>query len=109
MIDYEHEQLLTMAAAARTVPNAPHVGTMHRWHKVGVAGIKLEVVCLGGRRTFTSREALQRFFQRVTAAKNGGPFTTSETKGQEAKRHAARKQLIEAGLLTDTAASGDNS
>jgi Protein of unknown function (DUF1580) len=44
--------------------------TLHRWCLLGVRGIRLECVMVGGRRC-TSIEALNRFFQAVTAAANG--------------------------------------
>jgi hypothetical protein len=43
---------------------------LHRWCLLGVRGIRLESVMVGGRRC-TSIEALNRFFQAVTAAANG--------------------------------------
>lgn len=71
MIDVENEHLLTMTEAARSISRGGvHVSTLHRWHLRGCRGVRLETVLIGGRR-YTSKEALQRFFARVTAAADG--------------------------------------
>lgn len=44
-----------------------NASTAFRWHSNGLRGIKLEVVRVGGTMC-TSDEALQRFFDRLTAA-----------------------------------------
>jgi Protein of unknown function (DUF1580) len=54
----------------RTGDKPVHPDTLHRWCLLGVRGIRLESVMVGGRRC-TSIEALNRFFQAVTAAANG--------------------------------------
>ena len=74
-IDALQEELLTFAQAARharprgSKPAAP--SSLWRWHKKGIAGVRLETICVGGIR-LTSVEALQRFFDQVTAAKAAG-------------------------------------
>ena len=70
MIDVAKEQLQSLAEAARNLPRRragkrPHPSTLFRWASHGLRGIKLEVVKIGGT-TCTSRESLQRFFQRLT-------------------------------------------
>jgi hypothetical protein len=49
-----------------------HVSTFHRWATVGCRGILLETIQVGGTRC-TSREALQRFFEALTAARGQVP------------------------------------
>jgi hypothetical protein len=75
MIDQNTEKLLTPVEAAKFAGNSgrggthPNKATMYRWMTSGYKGILLETVQVpGGLRT--SREALQRFFERITAAKN---------------------------------------
>ncbi len=52
-----------------------HIVTVHRWARFGVAGVRLETLKIGARRV-TSAEALFRFFEAVTAAKEGAPQST---------------------------------
>src|SRR6476646_9130776 len=71
MIDSTREQLLTLAEAAGQLPRRrkgrkTHVLTLYRWATVGCRGVVLESLQCGACRT-TSREALQRFFERLTA------------------------------------------
>jgi len=73
MISLQDENLISLAAAPAEVPGRPHSATLQRWRLKGLCGVKLETVLVGGRR-FTSREALERFFNRVTAARDGQPL-----------------------------------
>ena len=43
-----------------------HISTPYRWTTIGCRGVVLESIQIGGTRC-TSREALARFFQRLTA------------------------------------------
>jgi hypothetical protein len=98
MIDVDNESVITFPEAARALPNRPNLSTLWRWRMQGVRGIKLEIICIGGR-TYTSREALARFLERVTAAKSGEPVPTRTNRHRQRDQRAARKQLAEAGLL----------
>lgn len=87
-IDPTKEKLLrfTEAAKHRLLERAGkgvHVSTLHRWHSVGVHGVKLETLMLGGIRV-TSPEALLRFIAGVTAAKE------SASKGNRAPDVSSR-------------------
>ncbi len=75
-IDLSSEHLLSLAEAAKTLPGRPHSSTIWRWHSRGVRGIRLETVVIGGRR-FTSRESLERFARRTTAAADGLPASAN--------------------------------
>ena len=57
--------------------------TVRAWVDHGAWGVKLEVVCIGGR-TYTSHQALGRFHERVTAAR------------KEAKRRGRVPKILEA-------------
>lgn len=98
MIDVDREKLITMAEGARQVPGRPNLTTLWRWRNRGVCGVKLEVCCVGGR-TYTSTEALSRFLERVTAAKNGQPMPECDSRQRETDKRAARKTLVKAGLI----------
>jgi hypothetical protein len=106
-IDTTREQLMTFAQAARYArppgsrPAAP--SSLWRWHRHGIAGVKLETICLGGTR-YTSAEALQRFFRAVTEAKSGEgeePGTSSTADGSASRSAMTRERLRRAGLTAD--------
>lgn len=70
MIDFQNEQVLTLADAAKLLPprrrgRRPHPTTLARWAKFGIRGVQLEVICVGDT-TCTSVQALQRFFDLLT-------------------------------------------
>jgi len=70
MIDPNAESVLSLTQAAKTLParragKRPHVSCLYRWAKTGCKGVILETLQVGGTRC-TSREALARFFQRLT-------------------------------------------
>lgn len=66
MIAWNSEHLLSLTQAARELGKArgdkgPHISTLHRWVNDGRNGVRLETLRMG-RQRYTSREALQRFF-----------------------------------------------
>lgn len=61
------DPLLELREAAAIVPGRPSYSTVWRWATKGTAGVVLETLCVGGQR-FTNKAALQRFFERRTAA-----------------------------------------
>src|SRR4051812_48707200 len=65
MIDSRSESLFTLTEVPEHVPKARgrriHTSTIWRWTKRGIRGVKLETIRIGGR-TYTSTEALSRFF-----------------------------------------------
>lgn len=101
MIDISRESLLSLREAARLRPlgrsgRPTHVSSVYRWISRGIRGIRLEAIRLGGM-TLTSREALQRFAERLTAQQLSTP--TSELPGdQQHGRHAIEQALDDAGL-----------
>src|SRR5262245_12375645 len=89
------ETILPPAEAARELPRRrrgrkPHVSTLYRWMTSGCRGVVLESIQVGGTRC-TSREALQRFFERLS-----GPDLTGPVGGHAdpvpAHRTAAQRQ-----------------
>jgi hypothetical protein len=60
------ESIISLAQAARETPTRPDVSTVWRWSLRGIQGVTLETCLIGGKRC-TSREALQRFHERVNA------------------------------------------
>jgi hypothetical protein len=96
-IDAYAESLLGISQAAHQSPGRPHISTVWRWINRGIRGIKLETVMIGGRR-YTSAEALERFFERTTAAAAGEapPVRTSRQRQRDIAR--AERELQEAGI-----------
>lgn len=96
MIDVETEEVVALSRAARWVPQVRnkqvHSSTMWRWHMNGIKGIRLEVIKIGGT-TCTSREALARFFERLTVDK---PSPTYRTRRQREREIAAAERELEA-------------
>ena len=71
MIDPSTETLISLTEATKGLPRRrrgkkPHVSTLYRWSTAGCRGVVLETLQVGGTRC-TSKEALARFFRRLTA------------------------------------------
>lgn len=70
MIDPLTERVISLTAAARLCPKRrggkkTHVSCLYRWTRRGCRDVVLESIQVGGTRC-TSREALARFFSRLT-------------------------------------------
>lgn len=84
MLDITQEEVLSLTEATKRVPRRrqgkrPNVATMYRWAQRGCKGVRLETIQVGGTKC-TSVEALQRFFDRLSAnaaAAPPAPVTTS--------------------------------
>jgi hypothetical protein len=97
MIDAENENLLSFAEAANVIPGRPHLSQVYRWTERGLRGVKLEWLRCGGKR-FTSREALTRFYQRLTIADGGEAAPIPTPKMRQKQQRAAEHELTEAGF-----------
>lgn len=69
-IDLNSETVISLTEAARLLParrggKRPHVSCIYRWTVTGCRGALLDSIQIGGTRC-TSREALARFFERLT-------------------------------------------
>lgn len=90
MVNTVSETLVSLAEAARFL--GKHVATAYRWSTAGVRGVVLETIQVGGTRC-TSREAVQRFCERLTAARTWEPRSSgratigAERAGEELERH----------------------
>ncbi len=103
MIDISIETVVSPAGATKHVPRRRadkkcNVATVYRWMQVGVRGIRLESICIGGTRC-TSLEALQRFFDALTAQAEGQPVEQPKrlTALRKKQIEAAEKRLEKAG------------
>jgi Protein of unknown function (DUF1580) len=104
------ETVITLANAAEELPRRrrgrkTHVSTLFRWSTAGCRGVVLETIQIGGTRC-TSREALQRFFERLSepvqaGAVGGGrpvPIVGRRTVAQRQRQAAeAGRKLAELG------------
>jgi hypothetical protein len=106
MIDINTETLLTPDEARRQIPGRQgkklDLCTLYRWMQRGRKGVRLEYVCIGGKQ-FTSKEALARYFQRLTEAEENRKATAAKEAGRPiapfpagssaARQEAARQSL----------------
>jgi hypothetical protein len=97
MIDLQTETVVSLTAAAKSLPGRPHIATVYRWFQHGVRGVRLETLLVGGKR-FTSREALQRFTEQLTAAAAGEAPPGRSVKQRETAMRRADAELAKSGI-----------
>jgi hypothetical protein len=100
MIDPLVECILSLTDAAKTLPGRrqgkkPHVSCVYRWTVAGCRGVVLESIQVGGTRC-TSREAIARFLDRLTAAV--GKSSSQSMRGRSNDITAAERQLDRLGV-----------
>jgi len=96
------ERPIPLVQAVRLIPRRRagrkcNVATMYRWTTLGCRGIKLEFTQVGGCQC-TSREALQRFFERLTAQSAGEPIPEPLPRARAADVRRAERVLDAAGI-----------
>lgn len=102
MVDVLSEQAVTLTNACKILPERrkgkkPNVATLYRWSTIGVRGVVLETIQVGGTRC-TSREALQRFFDRLTAKSAGNPAPAGLPQSRRREVERAERVLDAAGI-----------
>ena len=104
MIDISLEETFSLAEATKGLPcrrkgKRPNVATLYRWAQVGCRGVRLETICIGATRC-TTMEALQRFFDELTARAEHRLVTEFPGKTATRRRQieAAEKRLAAAGV-----------
>lgn len=102
-IDPNTETLISLSEATRHLPRRrgqkkPHISCLYRWTTSGCKGMVLESIQVGGTRC-TSKEALARFFRRLTdgQAPDDAPKVRSATERERAMAKAMR-ELEAAGI-----------
>jgi len=103
------EDLLTLPAAAREIKrNGRSVAssTVYRWAHKGHKGIKLETIMCGGT-TCTSLAAVNRFFERLTAARDGAPDPMPEYTARQASVNRDLDRLLGARKAAEVEARLD--
>lgn len=100
-ISFADEDLLSAKQVAELLPprrlnRRLHVSTVHRWWTYGYRGVRLESIRIGGQR-FTSLQALQRFFDRLSQADENLSLAPSRplSTGDLGRRHVpARRDSV---------------
>jgi hypothetical protein len=94
--DVHGESLIPVTESPSIIPGRPHLATVYRWFTRGVrGGIKLETCLVGGRR-FTSREAIQRFVDRLSGERGDAVQQRTPRQRQRAAEKA-NDELAKAG------------
>jgi hypothetical protein len=99
MISIEDEDIVTFVQATDWLPRRragkkTALTTLWRWTNVGIKGVLLETIYVGAVRC-TSRQALQRFFERVTAARKGGSSQSATGPSGRTRTEAERRKASE--------------
>ena len=96
MIDTTVETLQPLAQAAHELPRRrggrkTHISTLYRWATAGCRGVILETIQIGATRC-TSREALQRFFERLSQPVQVGAVGGGQPNQTVGRRTVAQRQ-----------------
>ena len=102
MIDPNTETLTSLSEAAKSLPfrragKRPHISCIYRWTTAGCKGVVLESIQIGGTRC-TSREALARFFRRLTSGDAADIPPARLVAQRERAAAKAMKELEQAGV-----------
>lgn len=94
-IDPLSESIISLSDAARSLPRRRagkkvHTSCVYRWTTRGCKGVILESIQVGGTRC-TSKEALARFFERLTYGGSSSQVYRSPARRQRAAEAAARE------------------
>ena len=100
MIDTSTEEILSLSQAAEQLPRRrrgckTHVSCLYRWTTSGCRGIVLESIQIGATRA-TSKEALQRFYERLSAPSE--PSERRTVAASQRASEAAERELKNRGV-----------
>jgi Protein of unknown function (DUF1580) len=93
MIDIHCEHTFPFVECPKRIRSRPSPATIYRWALKGVRGVVLETVMMGGRR-YTSVEAVDRFFSRLSEPKAKPPATPSNLRAEEIARATKRAETM---------------
>ena len=103
-IDITTETVVSLTEATKHLPERrtrkrANVATLYRWTNGGCRGVRLDYLMVGGTRC-TSLEALQRFFDALTAAAEADqpPAPSPLPKSRQRQIEAAERRLAQAGI-----------
>jgi hypothetical protein len=99
MIDTTIETIISLTEACSGLPkrradSRPSVATLYRWSLKGCRGVILETIQIGGTRC-TSREALQRFFDRLSSQSLPQHHKPVTLRQRDRQIEAAERELAE--------------
>lgn len=105
MIDTGVENLIPLRDVPRCLPPRPngkrlHISAVYRWTLRGVKGVRLETVKIGGT-TYTSREAIQRFSERLSGA-NAAPQLVNPVSRARQRQLEQANETVAKALGLDT-------
>lgn len=101
MINTQSEHLIIMSEVPNHVPKRRgrkvHLASPYRWAKAGLSGVRLETIYIAGAQ-YTSTEALERCWHRLTAVNTGISNEPASKKRATAAHSRAMRELEEAGI-----------
>ena len=97
MIDIGQEELIAIREVPGELPRRPngrrlHISAVYRWISRGVRGVILESVRIGGT-TYTSKEAMARFAERLNGAAIQPTYTPKPPHSRQVEIERAAKRL----------------
>jgi hypothetical protein len=101
-IDPNTETIIALSQVGKNLPRRrggkrPHVSCIYRWTTAGCRGVVLESIQIGGTRC-TSREALGRFFRRLTHGDTPDTPKVRSIAQRERATARAMRELEQAGV-----------
>lgn len=102
MINVSTEDVISLAEAATLLPRRragkkAHVSCIYRWTQQGCRGVRLESIQVGGTRC-TSRQALTRFFDKLTVATGLPPASDQKPASFQRRTETAERELDRLGI-----------
>jgi Protein of unknown function (DUF1580) len=86
----EHcENHFPLSGGKDRIASHPSPATLYRWALKGIRGVKLETVMMGGRR-YTSDEAVDRFFARLSQPQAASTAAPSKLRAEQIARAGRR-------------------
>jgi hypothetical protein len=97
MIDISTERLVPISDVPRKLPprssgKRVHISAVYRWIQRGVRGVHLEVLKIGGT-AYTSVEALQRFADQLSQARQGASIQTVTPAQRQRQIERAKRRV----------------
>ncbi len=104
MIQTESESLIALrdvpAHIEKLTGNRPHIASIYRWINTGIASVTLESLLIGGK-PFTSKEALNRFWEASTKAKknrHSNAVKAGISQAQQRRKNAIENEAESLGI-----------
>ena len=98
----ENEVIISLKDAAEMLPKrrggkCVNVSTLYRWTTIGCRGAVLASIQIGGTRC-TSKQALQQFFEQLTAGCQPRPCQPRLSSRRDRRRLQAERRLDDVGV-----------